>query len=113
MKCLTRRAGAMRHKPLVNVAGYAEIVTSGHVALAERHLEHGDVQVVERGEDLGFALKAAEYIRLRVHRGREHFEGDLALQIGIDCPIHLPCRRPRSVRVSDSGRIECQQQGSQ
>ena len=34
-------------------------------------------------------VESGESIRLRGHRGREHFERDLALQIGIDGPIDL------------------------
>ncbi|MBM3808886.1 MAG: hypothetical protein FJW22_11930 [Acidimicrobiia bacterium] len=38
-------------------------------------VDRGDVGVIQRGEDFGFAREACEAIRV----GRQHFDGDLAL----------------------------------
>ncbi len=72
------------------------------VAFDEFHHERGDapalfqavyggnVRVVQRGEDFGFALKTREPIVVSGQRGRQDLEGDLTLQLRIGGPIHLP-----------------------
>ena len=45
--------------------------------------------MIERREDFRFALESGEPIGIRGDRGRQHLDGDLALQVGVGRPIHL------------------------
>jgi hypothetical protein len=49
----------------------------------------GDVWMIERREDLRFALKPREAIRIVRQRGREDFDGDVATELCIARTIHL------------------------
>ena len=50
----------------------------------------GDVRMVERGKDLGFALKPREPVGVGRDRRRENFDRDLALQIGVGARYTSP-----------------------
>jgi hypothetical protein len=49
----------------------------------------GDVWMIERREDLRFALKPREAIRIVRQRGREDFDGDVATELRIARAIDL------------------------
>ena len=42
-----------------------------------------DARMVQRREDFGFALEPGEPVWIARHRSRQHFEGDLALQVRV------------------------------
>ena len=48
-----------------------------------------DVRVIQRGEDLGFALKARQAIRIRREEIRQDFQGDVAVEVPIAGAVHL------------------------
>ena len=48
-----------------------------------------DVLVVQAGEELGFTLEASHPFRVGADGLWEDFDGDLAIEAGIDRPIHL------------------------
>ena len=50
----------------------------------------GNVRVIQRGEDLGFALEAREPFRIGGNRGRQNLDRDLTFQLGVCRPKHLP-----------------------
>ncbi len=50
----------------------------------------GDVRMIQRGEDFGFALKTREPIGISGERWRQDLDRDLTLQLGVGRPIHLP-----------------------
>ena len=52
-------------------------------------VDGGDVRVIERGQDLGFALEPGEPIGVSGERRGKHLERDLALQIHVGRAIHL------------------------
>ena len=49
----------------------------------------GDVRMVQRGEDFGFALEAREPIGIAGERLGQHLDRDLAFQLGVRRAIHL------------------------
>ena len=49
----------------------------------------GDVRMVERGKDFGFALKTREPVGIGRDRRRQDFDRNLALQIRVGRAIHL------------------------
>ena len=53
-------------------------------------VDAGDVRMVQRREDFGFALKPSQPIVIRRDGRRQDLDGDLALQPGVGGPIHLP-----------------------
>ena len=50
----------------------------------------GDVRMIQRGEDFRFALKPREPIGVSRERRRQDLDRDLAFQLGVGRPIHLP-----------------------
>ena len=48
-----------------------------------------DVGMIERGEDLGFALKPREALAVSCDRFGQHLDRGVAIQLGIACAIHL------------------------
>ena len=53
-------------------------------------VDGGDVRMIQRGEDFGFALKTREPIVVSGERWRQDLDRDLTLQLGVGGPIHLP-----------------------
>ena len=45
--------------------------------------------MVQRGEDFGFALEAGQAFGIGRHCLRQDLDGDLPLQVGVRCAIHL------------------------
>ena len=60
----------------------------GAAALFEP-VDRGDVRVIQRGENFGFALKAREPVSIGGQRRRQNLDRNLAFQLGIGGPIHL------------------------
>ena len=58
------------------------------VALLEA-VDRGDVRMVQRGQHFGFALEAGQALGIAGDRGRQHLDGDLALEARVDRSIHL------------------------
>ena len=58
-------------------------------------VDGGDVRMIQRREDFGFALKTREAIGIGRDRRRKNLERDLALQLRVGGPIHLRPSRPR------------------
>jgi hypothetical protein len=48
-----------------------------------------DVGMIEGSQHLRFALEAGEMIGVPSHRLGKRFDGDIAIQLGIERPIHL------------------------
>jgi hypothetical protein len=76
-------------------------VVSGFSRTFLQTVDGRDVRVVQRGEHFGFALKAREAIGIACHRGRQHLDCNLTLQIRVGGPIDLP---PDRSTLSDTGR---------
>jgi hypothetical protein len=55
----------------------------GRVGGAFHAVDGRDVRMVERGQHLGFALKAHQPIGIRGHRLRQDLDGDLTFQAGV------------------------------
>ena len=53
-------------------------------------VDRGNIGMIQRGEDFGFALKARQPIGVSRQRRRQDLDGDLALQLRVGRPIHLP-----------------------
>ena len=53
-------------------------------------VDGGDVRMIQRGEDFGFALKTRQPIVVSRERWRQDLDRDLTLQLGVGRPIHLP-----------------------
>jgi hypothetical protein len=49
-----------------------------------------DVRVIQRGEELGFPFKAGGPFWISAEGFREDFDGDLAIEPGVDRSIYLP-----------------------
>ena len=49
-----------------------------------------DVGMIQRGEDFRFALETREPIGISGERRRQNLDRNLAFQLGIGGPIHLP-----------------------
>ena len=52
-------------------------------------IDRGDVRMIERGEDFGFALEAAHTVGIARKLIRQDLDGDFALQLRIACAIDL------------------------
>ena len=52
-------------------------------------VNRGDVGMIERGEQFGFALEPGEAIGVRGHSGRQHLDGHRALQAGVGGLVDL------------------------
>ena len=56
--------------------------------------------MIEGGEDFRLALESDETIGIGCHRRRQDLDGNLTLQIGVGCAIHLPIPpTPRAARI--------------
>ena len=49
-----------------------------------------DVRMVERGEGLGFACESGESVAVVRERVRQDFHRDIAIELGVGRPVHLP-----------------------
>ena len=66
-------------------------ITSAETPLALfEPVDAGNVRMVQRGEHFRFALKTREPIVVSRERRRQDLDGDLALQLRVGRPIHLP-----------------------
>ena len=54
-----------------------------------KSVDRSDVRMIQRGEDLGFALKTRQPIVVSCERWRQDLDRDLTLQLGVGRPIHL------------------------
>jgi len=68
----------------------------GHRALFDA-VDLRDVGMIQRGQGLGFAIKARQAFRVAGERARKNFDGDVALQLRVVRAIHLthPTRAER------------------
>ena len=64
-----------------------------HQGLCAIRLVHAvdarDVRVIERGEDFGFLLETCEPIVIGQKSFREYFQGDIAFEFRVACPVDL------------------------
>ena len=74
-------------------------------------IDSGDVRMIERGQDLRFAPKSGEPLRIGREEGGKDFERDLAIEFGIPGAIDLahtagPDSRQDFVRGPDGRRVQ-------
>ncbi len=63
----------------------------------QRHPENlRDVRMVQRREHFGFPLEARQTVRISGHGSWQHFDGDLALQVGVGRTIDFAPSRTRT-----------------
>ena len=61
----------------------------GHAVRFFQAVDVRDVWVVKRGEDLSFATETRQPIGIVRDAREQHFNRDIAVQLGIACAIHL------------------------
>ena len=59
-------------------------------ALLFHGVEDDDVGMIQAGDRARLALEARQAIGIRGHLGRQHLERDLAPELGVASPVHLP-----------------------
>ncbi len=52
-------------------------------------VEGADVRVIERGNRLGLAIESGAALRISGDVGRQHLDGDRAIEAGVACLVHL------------------------
>ena len=52
-------------------------------------VDGGDVRVVQRGEELRFALEARDALRVGANGVRQRLDGDVAPELGVPGAVHL------------------------
>jgi len=63
-------------------------VVSGFSRTSLEPVNLGDIGMVERGEDLGFALEPGK-VGVRGQRVRQYLDRDRAFQVHVGCPVHF------------------------
>ena len=61
----------------------------GRGAGSLQSIDGGDVRMIQRRQDLGFALEAGQPFGVAGHLGRENLQRDLAFEVGIGRPVNL------------------------
>jgi len=84
----------------------------GDTVAALDPVDRGDVRVVQRHEQFGFALKSREAFRVGGNRGRQHLERHRPLQIRIGGPMDFahPAGTKRitdAIPTKGSAGVEC------
>ncbi len=83
-----------RNRSLLDAIGKRRAVDQLHDERMRRAavfeaVDLGDVRMIERGEDLRFAMKAREPIRVAGERIRQDLQRDVATELGVAGAIHL------------------------
>jgi hypothetical protein len=62
----------------------------GQTAVLFESVDGGDVRMIQRGEDLGFALKTGHAVRVMREFGREDLQRDITIELGVPRAVDLP-----------------------
>ena len=68
----------------------SSITRARHAPAFFEAVDRGDVRMIQRGEDFRFALETREPIGIGRERRRQDLDRDLALELRVGRPIHLP-----------------------
>ena len=83
----------------------------GGAAGSFQAVDRGDVRMIQRGEDFGFALKAREPLGVGGHRGGQHLDRDGAFQLRVGAPRYTSPMPPTPIWAvtSYTGRGGCRE----
>ena len=65
-------------------------------------VKRGDIRVVERREDPGFAAKPGQAVRVVTKAGVDELDGDVAIERGVAGPVPRPCRRRQAALIAEA-----------